>query len=150
MKPSDCWFTCGAFIRRLDSPKQKCHTGLEIPTSNFDILEYYVKSWHLTFKLSDFASGSCYRLSPAALFPANKYVFLSLRGSNSRAFKIAGLTTLACLLLASQVFTAYTLFGQKQQIHTLQKNSDRMSRQLTRTPPGKKEGLRWSLSRNVS
>ncbi|XP_030252735.1 CD74 molecule, major histocompatibility complex, class II invariant chain a [Sparus aurata] len=56
-------------------------------------------------------------------------------GSNSRAFKIAGLTTLACLLLASQVFTAYTMFGQKQQIHTLQKNSDRMSRQLTRTPP---------------
>nr|XP_020478241.1 HLA class II histocompatibility antigen gamma chain [Monopterus albus] len=54
-------------------------------------------------------------------------------GSNSRALKIAGLTTLACLLLASQVFTAYMVFDQKQQIHTLQKNSERMSRQMTRT-----------------
>ncbi|KAK2849208.1 hypothetical protein Q5P01_009042 [Channa striata] len=54
-------------------------------------------------------------------------------GSNSRAFKVAALTTLACLLLASQVFTAYMVFSQKQQIHSLQKNSDRMSKQLTRS-----------------
>ncbi|XP_037531553.1 CD74 molecule, major histocompatibility complex, class II invariant chain a [Nematolebias whitei] len=53
-------------------------------------------------------------------------------GSNSRALKIAGLTTLACLLLASQVFTAYMVFDQKQQIHTLQRNSERMEKQLTR------------------
>ncbi|XP_017279592.1 CD74 molecule, major histocompatibility complex, class II invariant chain a [Kryptolebias marmoratus] len=52
-------------------------------------------------------------------------------GSNSRALKIAGLTTLACLLLASQVFTAYMVFNQKQQIHSLQKNSEKMGRQLT-------------------
>ncbi|KAG7230270.1 hypothetical protein INR49_024374 [Caranx melampygus] len=57
-------------------------------------------------------------------------------GSNSRALKIAGLTTLACLLLASQVFTAYTVFNQKQQIYTLQKNSEKMSRQLTRSSQG--------------
>ncbi|XP_029367806.1 CD74 molecule, major histocompatibility complex, class II invariant chain a [Echeneis naucrates] len=55
------------------------------------------------------------------------------RGSNSRALKVAGLTTLACLLLASQVFTAYMVFSQKQQIHSLQKNSEKMDRQLTRT-----------------
>ncbi|XP_045886525.1 CD74 molecule, major histocompatibility complex, class II invariant chain a [Micropterus dolomieu] len=54
-------------------------------------------------------------------------------GSNSRALKVAGLTTLACLLLASQVFTAYMVFGQKDQIHTLQKNTERMSKQLTRS-----------------
>ncbi|XP_076595334.1 CD74 molecule, major histocompatibility complex, class II invariant chain a isoform X2 [Chaetodon auriga] len=54
-------------------------------------------------------------------------------GSNSRALKIAGLTTLACLLLASQVFTAYMVFGQRQQIHSLQTNSERMGRQLTRS-----------------
>ncbi|XP_041800649.1 CD74 molecule, major histocompatibility complex, class II invariant chain a [Chelmon rostratus] len=54
-------------------------------------------------------------------------------GSNSRALKIAGLTTLACLLLASQVFTAYMVFGQKQQISALQTNSERMGRQLTRS-----------------
>ncbi|KAM9849542.1 CD74 molecule, major histocompatibility complex, class II invariant chain a [Aulostomus maculatus] len=54
------------------------------------------------------------------------------RGSNSRALKIAGLTTLACLLLASQVFTAYMVMGQKQQIQNLQMDSERMGRQLTR------------------
>lgn len=56
-------------------------------------------------------------------------------GSNQRALKVAGLTTLACLLLASQVFTAYMVFGQKQQIHTLQRNSERMSKQLGRSSP---------------
>ncbi|XP_070768943.1 CD74 molecule, major histocompatibility complex, class II invariant chain a [Enoplosus armatus] len=57
-------------------------------------------------------------------------------GSNSRALKVAGLTTLACLLLASQVFTAYMVFDQKQQIHSLQKNSERMGKQLTRSSQG--------------
>ncbi|KAF7228104.1 CD74 molecule, major histocompatibility complex, class II invariant chain a [Nothobranchius furzeri] len=54
-------------------------------------------------------------------------------GSNSRALKIAGLTTLACLLLASQVFTAYMVFSQKQQIHSLQKSSEKMGKQITRS-----------------
>ncbi|KAM4622073.1 H-2 class II histocompatibility antigen gamma chain-like [Polymixia lowei] len=54
-------------------------------------------------------------------------------GSNSRAFKVAGLTTLACLLLASQVFTAYMVFNQKGQIHALQKNSETMRKDLTRS-----------------
>ncbi|MEY6412367.1 hypothetical protein WJF12_23365, partial [Salmonella enterica subsp. enterica serovar Corvallis] len=57
-------------------------------------------------------------------------------GSNSRALKIAGVTTLACLLVASQVFTAYMVFDQKQQIHTLQKSSERIGRQMTRTSQG--------------
>ncbi|XP_031175357.1 CD74 molecule, major histocompatibility complex, class II invariant chain a isoform X2 [Sander lucioperca] len=56
-------------------------------------------------------------------------------GSNRRALKVAGLTTLACLLLASQVFTAYMVFDQKQQIHSLQKNTDRMGKQMTRSSP---------------
>lgn len=60
-----------------------------------------------------------------------------IRGSNSRALKVAGLTTLAVMLLASQVFTAYVVFNQKQQIHTLQKNSERMDKQLTRSSQGK-------------
>ncbi|MED6278356.1 hypothetical protein CHARACLAT_022927 [Characodon lateralis] len=57
-------------------------------------------------------------------------------GSNSRALMIAGLTTLACLLVASQVFTAYMVFDQKQQIHTLQKSSERIGRQKTSTSKG--------------
>ncbi|XP_061542143.1 CD74 molecule, major histocompatibility complex, class II invariant chain a [Phycodurus eques] len=54
----------------------------------------------------------------------------SRRGSNSYALKVAGLTMLACLLLASQVFVAYMVFDQKQQIQILQKNSDNLNRQL--------------------
>ncbi|XP_037317818.1 CD74 molecule, major histocompatibility complex, class II invariant chain a [Pungitius pungitius] len=53
-------------------------------------------------------------------------------GSNQRAFKVAALTTIACLLLASQVFTAFMVFDQKQEIHTLQKDSTRLGKQLTR------------------
>nr|XP_040029439.1 CD74 molecule, major histocompatibility complex, class II invariant chain a [Gasterosteus aculeatus aculeatus] len=53
-------------------------------------------------------------------------------GSNQRAFKVAALTTIACLLLASQVFTAFMVFDQKQQIHSLQKDSNRLGKQLTR------------------
>ncbi|XP_068450697.1 CD74 molecule, major histocompatibility complex, class II invariant chain a [Clinocottus analis] len=55
------------------------------------------------------------------------------RVSNRRAFKVAGLTTLACLLLASQVFAAYMLFGQKQEIHALRTHAERLGRQLTRS-----------------
>ncbi|KAM8908133.1 CD74 molecule, major histocompatibility complex, class II invariant chain a [Spinachia spinachia] len=54
-------------------------------------------------------------------------------GSNQRAFKVAALTTIACLLLASQVFTAFMVFDQKQQIHSLQKDSNRLGKQLTRS-----------------
>ncbi|KAI3351788.1 hypothetical protein L3Q82_020631, partial [Scortum barcoo] len=79
------------------------------------------------------ARGSLAGSEEALVLPAGP------RGSsNSRAFKIAGLTTLACLLLASQVFTAYMVFNQKQQIHTLQKNTERMGKQLSRPAKGKR------------
>ena len=66
----------------------------------------------------------------------------SIRSSNSRAFKVAGLTTLACLLLASQVFTAYMVFGQKQQINSLQRDSDKMAKRLTRARPKVKDVIK--------
>ncbi|XP_034399667.1 H-2 class II histocompatibility antigen gamma chain-like [Cyclopterus lumpus] len=53
--------------------------------------------------------------------------------SNRHAFKVAGLTTIACLLLASMVFTAYMVFDQNQEIHSLKKNAERLSKQLTRS-----------------
>ncbi|XP_077388798.1 CD74 molecule, major histocompatibility complex, class II invariant chain a [Festucalex cinctus] len=54
----------------------------------------------------------------------------SRRGSTGYAVKVAGLTTLACLLLASQVFVAFMVFDQRQQIQTLQKDSDKLTRQI--------------------
>ncbi|XP_067103357.1 CD74 molecule, major histocompatibility complex, class II invariant chain a isoform X1 [Osmerus mordax] len=52
-------------------------------------------------------------------------------GSNNRAFKVAGLTVLACLLLASQGLTAYLVISQRGQIHNLQKNTDKMNKKIT-------------------
>ncbi|XP_072295559.1 H-2 class II histocompatibility antigen gamma chain-like [Eucyclogobius newberryi] len=53
-------------------------------------------------------------------------------GSNSRALKIAGITTLVCLLVSAQVFTAYLVFDQRQQIQGLQMNNQKMLRQMER------------------
>ncbi|XP_074503656.1 CD74 molecule, major histocompatibility complex, class II invariant chain a [Sebastes fasciatus] len=77
---------------------------------------------------SPLARGSVAGSQEVLLVPAGP-----TSGSNSRALKVAGLVTLACLLLASQVFTAYMVFDQKQEIHSLQKNSDRLGKQLTRS-----------------
>uniref|UniRef100_A0A3Q3L9S2 CD74 molecule, major histocompatibility complex, class II invariant chain a n=1 Tax=Mastacembelus armatus TaxID=205130 RepID=A0A3Q3L9S2_9TELE len=114
---------------------------LEIPPFHLNITVAFVKfKSHFFFVSFDVCLivsllHSCYPHPPAALYSSSDifFLFFSLRGSNSRALKVAGLVTLACLLLASQVFTAYMVFNQKQQIHTLQKNSDRMSKQLTRS-----------------
>ncbi|XP_068596420.1 uncharacterized protein [Brachionichthys hirsutus] len=59
----------------------------------------------------------------------------SRSGSNSRALKVAGLTTLACLLVSSQVFALYTLFDHKNQISMMKKDSAQLSRQLNRPAP---------------
>ncbi|XP_014067965.1 HLA class II histocompatibility antigen gamma chain [Salmo salar] len=56
------------------------------------------------------------------------------RASNSRAFKVAGLTVLACLLLAGQALTAYLVFNQRGQIHDMQKSNDNMRKQLRNRP----------------
>uniref|UniRef100_A0A3B4AZI5 CD74 molecule, major histocompatibility complex, class II invariant chain a n=1 Tax=Periophthalmus magnuspinnatus TaxID=409849 RepID=A0A3B4AZI5_9GOBI len=53
------------------------------------------------------------------------------RGSNSHALKVAGITALVCLLVSAQVFTAYLVFDQKQQIQGLQANNQKMERQMT-------------------
>ncbi|XP_033829809.1 H-2 class II histocompatibility antigen gamma chain-like [Periophthalmus magnuspinnatus] len=53
------------------------------------------------------------------------------RGSNSHALKVAGITALVCLLVSAQVFTAYLVFDQKQQIQGLQTNNQKMERQMT-------------------
>lgn len=60
--------------------------------------------------------------------------------SNSRAVKIAGITTLVCLLVSAQVFTAYIVFDQRQQIQGLQVNQQKVERQMgqrTRVMPQK-------------
>ncbi|XP_037829603.1 CD74 molecule, major histocompatibility complex, class II invariant chain b [Kryptolebias marmoratus] len=51
---------------------------------------------------------------------------------SSRAYKVAGLTLLACVLIVSQVAIAYFLLSQKSDIKSLQDQNDKISTELTR------------------
>ncbi|KAL4631347.1 HLA class II histocompatibility antigen gamma chain [Arapaima gigas] len=55
------------------------------------------------------------------------------RGSNGHALKVAGLTMLACLLLAGQVLIVYQVVDQGGQLNMLQ---DNMRKQVLQRPPG--------------
>lgn len=52
--------------------------------------------------------------------------------SNGKALKVAGLTVLACLLLAGQALTAYLVWGQKEHISALTTGQEKLKTELTR------------------
>ncbi|XP_035382886.1 CD74 molecule, major histocompatibility complex, class II invariant chain b [Electrophorus electricus] len=54
-------------------------------------------------------------------------------GSNRQAFKVAGLTLLATVLIVGQAFTAYMVYSQKDKLNTLERRSDRLE-ELSRRP----------------
>uniref|UniRef100_A0A8C2Q0U7 H-2 class II histocompatibility antigen gamma chain-like n=1 Tax=Cyprinus carpio TaxID=7962 RepID=A0A8C2Q0U7_CYPCA len=60
----------------------------------------------------------------------------SCRGSNGKALKVAGLTVLACLLLAGQALTAYLVWGQKEHISALTTGQEKLKTELTRKMSG--------------
>ncbi|XP_030297717.1 CD74 molecule, major histocompatibility complex, class II invariant chain b [Sparus aurata] len=53
-------------------------------------------------------------------------------GSSSRAYKIAGITLLACVLIAGQVMTAYFLLSQRSDIQSLEEQNNNMNAELTK------------------
>uniref|UniRef100_A0A3P8XGE1 Thyroglobulin type-1 domain-containing protein n=1 Tax=Esox lucius TaxID=8010 RepID=A0A3P8XGE1_ESOLU len=53
-------------------------------------------------------------------------------GSNKRAFKIAGFTLLACLLIAGQALTAYFVLGQKGDIKNLEEQANSLKKELSK------------------
>ncbi|KAG9331687.1 hypothetical protein JZ751_018430, partial [Albula glossodonta] len=53
---------------------------------------------------------------------------------NKKAFKVAGFTVLACLLIAGQALTAYFLLNQKSQISSLEENTNSLQKELNRRP----------------
>lgn len=59
------------------------------------------------------------------------------RSSNGRAVMIAAVTTLVCVLVSAQVFTAYMVLEQRQQIQRLQMNQQRLQAQMARAPSQK-------------
>ncbi|XP_016347777.1 H-2 class II histocompatibility antigen gamma chain-like [Sinocyclocheilus anshuiensis] len=56
--------------------------------------------------------------------------------SNGKALKVAGLTVLACLLLAGQALTAYLVWGQKEHISALTTGQEKLKMELTRKMSG--------------
>ncbi|XP_076861986.1 CD74 molecule, major histocompatibility complex, class II invariant chain a [Brachyhypopomus gauderio] len=56
----------------------------------------------------------------------------SPRNPNAKAFKVAALTVLACLLLAGQAITAYFVLGQRQHLSALETGQENLKKELTR------------------
>ncbi|XP_046715175.1 CD74 molecule, major histocompatibility complex, class II invariant chain a isoform X1 [Silurus meridionalis] len=54
------------------------------------------------------------------------------RTPNGKAVKVAGLTVLACLLLAGQAFTAYYVMRQKDHLQSLEQGQDTLKKELSR------------------
>ncbi|KAG7228520.1 hypothetical protein INR49_007694 [Caranx melampygus] len=58
--------------------------------------------------------------------------YIPNRGRPSRAYKVAGLTLLACILIVGQVMTAYFLLSQKNDIQSLEEQNNNMRTELTK------------------
>uniref|UniRef100_A0A3Q0RWT6 Thyroglobulin type-1 domain-containing protein n=1 Tax=Amphilophus citrinellus TaxID=61819 RepID=A0A3Q0RWT6_AMPCI len=53
-------------------------------------------------------------------------------GRSSRAYKVAGLTLLACVLIVGQAMTAYFLLSQKSDIQSLEDQNKKIQTQMTK------------------
>ncbi|KAM6923326.1 CD74 molecule, major histocompatibility complex, class II invariant chain b [Lycodopsis pacificus] len=54
-------------------------------------------------------------------------------GRSSRAYKVAGLTLLACVLIVGQAMTVYFVFSQKSDIKTLREQNDNLGSEMTKS-----------------
>ncbi|XP_013764845.1 H-2 class II histocompatibility antigen gamma chain-like, partial [Pundamilia nyererei] len=62
-----------------------------------------------------------------------KYCFLFFfSGRSTRAYKVAGLTLLACVLIVGQAMTAYFLLSQKNDIKSLEDQNNKLESQVSR------------------
>uniref|UniRef100_A0A673KQ25 H-2 class II histocompatibility antigen gamma chain-like n=1 Tax=Sinocyclocheilus rhinocerous TaxID=307959 RepID=A0A673KQ25_9TELE len=68
--------------------------------------------------------------------PSQETVLNRGGNSNRKALKVAGLTVLACLLLAGQALTAYLVWGQKEHISALTTGQEKLKMELTRKMSG--------------
>ncbi|XP_076599270.1 CD74 molecule, major histocompatibility complex, class II invariant chain b [Chaetodon auriga] len=63
-------------------------------------------------------------------------------GRSSKAYKVAGLTLLACVLIAGQAMIAYFLLSQRSDIRSLEEQNDNLKTELTRGRSG--QGAKFS------
>lgn len=68
---------------------------------------------------------------PLMAGPPADIVSAQRRGS-SRAYKVAGVTLLACILIAGQAMVAYFLLTQKAEIRSLEEQGDSLRSEMTR------------------
>lgn len=57
-------------------------------------------------------------------------------GRSTQAYKVAGLTLLACVLIAGQVMTAYFVLSQKNDIKSLEDQNNKLQTQVSRGNSG--------------
>lgn len=58
--------------------------------------------------------------------------FLCCSGRSTRAYKVAGVTLLACTLILSQALLAYFLLSQKDDIKSLKDQNNKLSVELSK------------------
>ncbi|KAF1375531.1 hypothetical protein PFLUV_G00221170 [Perca fluviatilis] len=57
-------------------------------------------------------------------------------GRSSRAYKVAGITLLACVLIVGQAMIAYFLLSQRGEITSLKEQSNNLQSQMTKGRSG--------------
>lgn len=69
-------------------------------------------------------------------YPPLSFLLLFSSGRSYRAYKVAGITLLACVLIVGQVMTAYFLLTQKNEIKSLEEQSNKIKSDMTRGRSG--------------
>ncbi|XP_064207923.1 CD74 molecule, major histocompatibility complex, class II invariant chain b isoform X2 [Anguilla rostrata] len=65
--------------------------------------------------------------------------------STKRALKVAGITVLACALIAGQALTAYFLLSQKSQINALEDSANSLKKEMVHRQSGSSAGMAMHL-----
>lgn len=86
-------------------------------------------------------------LIPLPSPPPFSFLLLFSSGRSYRAYKVAGITLLACVLIVGQVMTAYFLLTQKNEIKSLEEQSNKIKSDLTRGRSGEDGNNRLILKR---
>lgn len=73
--------------------------------------------------------------------PFSPFWFFLSSGRSSRAYKVAGITLLACVLIAGQAMIAYFLLSQRSDIKSLEEQSNNLKSEIMRGRPGEENRL---------
>lgn len=70
------------------------------------------------------------------MFLISSFLILLSSGRSSRAYKVAGITLLACVLIVGQAMIAYFLLSQRNDIKSLEEQSNNLKAELTKGRSG--------------